>query len=239
MFQIKNTIQKKILRLKGSKNVLKLNFFFHKYFGEKDIGEIGFNFSNKPDKKEIVQDTINRKKYKSYLEIGCFDNDLFNHVNCRKKVGVDPYSGGTLRKTSDDFFLKNEEIFDCIFIDGLHYYQQVKKDITNSIKSLNQNGVIFVHDCLPNNVYDQAVPRCKYIWNGDVWKAVVEVRTYEYLDTYTCYADYGIGIILKRKNRSRLIIDKKDFSKLRFIDYYNNFKQFMNIVEFNELNNLF
>ena len=92
MFQIKNLIQKKILRLEGSKNILKLIFFFQKYFGEKDLGEIVFNFSNKPDKKEIVQDTINRKKYKSYLEIGCFDNDLFNHVNCRKKVGVDPYS---------------------------------------------------------------------------------------------------------------------------------------------------
>ena len=52
MFQIKNTIQKKILRLKGSKNILKLNFFFHKHFGEKDIGEIGLNFSNKPDKKK-------------------------------------------------------------------------------------------------------------------------------------------------------------------------------------------
>ena len=51
MFQIKNLIQKKILRLKGSKNILKLNFFFHKYFGEKDI-EIGLNFSNKPDKKK-------------------------------------------------------------------------------------------------------------------------------------------------------------------------------------------
>ena len=90
MFQIKNIIQKKILRLKGSKNILKLNFFFHKYFGEKDIGEIGLNFLNKPDKKKIVQNTISRKKYKSYLEIGCSNNDLFNHINCEKKVGVDP-----------------------------------------------------------------------------------------------------------------------------------------------------
>ena len=239
MFQIKNTIQKRILRLKGSKNVLKLSFFFHKYFGEKDIGEIGFNFSNKPDKKEIVQDTINRKKYKSYLEIGCFDNDLFNHVNCRKKVGVDPYSGGTLRKTSDDFFLKNEETFDCIFIDGLHYYQQVKKDITNSIKSLNQNGVIFVHDCLPNNVYDQAVPRCKYIWNGDVWKAIVELRTFDYVNTYTCYADLGIGVILKNKNKNKLKLDNTDFSKLKFSDYFNNYKEYMNIVEYKELEKIF
>ena len=239
MFQIKNIIQKKILRLKGSKNILKLNFLFHKYFGEKDIGEIWLNFSNKPDKKKIVQNTISRKKYKSYLEIGCFNNDLFNHINCEKKVGVDPYSGGTLRETSDYFFSKNKETFDCIFIDGLHIYQQVKKDISNSIKSLNQNGVIFIHDCLPNNVLDQAIPRCKYVWNGDVWKAIVELRTLDYVDTYTCYADMGIGVILKNKNKKKLKIDIKDFSKLKFSDYLKNFKEYMNIIEYRELENLF
>jgi len=239
MFQIKNIIQKKILRLKGSKNILKLNFFFHKYFGEKDIGEIGLNFSNKPDKKKIVQNTISRKKYKSYLEIGCFNNDLFNHINCEKKVGVDPYSGGTLRETSDYFFSKNKETFDCIFIDGLHIYQQVKKDIFNSIKSLNQNGVIFIHDCLPNNVFQQAVPRCKFGWTGEVWKAIVEFRTLDYVDTYTCYADCGIGVILKNKNKKQLKIDIKDFSKLKFSDYFKNFKEYMNIVEYDELGNLF
>ena len=239
MFQIKNIIQKKILRLKGSKNILKLNFFFHKYFGEKDIGEIGLNFSNKPDKKKIVQNTINRKKYKSYLEIGCFNNDLFNHINCEKKVGVDPYSGGTLRETSDYFFSKNKETFDCIFIDGLHIYQQAKKDIFSSIKLLNQNGVIFIHDCLPNNVLDQAIPRCKYIWNGDVWKAIVELRTLDHVDTYTCYADMGIGVILKKKNKKKLKMDIKDFSKLKFSDYFKNFKEYMNIVECDELGNLF
>jgi len=239
MFQIKNIIQKKILRLKGSKNILKLNFFFHKYFGEKDIGEIGLNFSNKPDKKKIVQNTISRKKYKSYLEIGCFNNDLFNHINCEKKVGVDPYSGGTLRETSDYFFSKNKETFDCIFIDGLHIYQQVKKDIFNSIKSLNQNGVIFIHDCLPNNIFQQAVPRCINGWTGDVWKAIVEFRTLDYVDTYTCYADCGIGVILKNKNKKQLKIDIKDFSKLKFSDYFKNFKEYMNIVEYDELGNLF
>ena len=239
MFQIKNIIQKKILRLKGSKNILKLNFFFHKYFGEKDIGEIGLNFSNKPDKKKIVQNTISRKKYKSYLEIGCFDNELFDHINCEKKVGVDPYSGGTLRETSDYFFSKNKETFDCIFIDGLHIYQQVKKDIFNSIKSLNQNGVIFIHDCLPNNVFQQAVPRCKFGWTGEVWKAIVEFRTLDYVDTYTCYADCGIGVILKNKNKKQLKIDIKDFSKLKFSDYFKNFKEFINIVEHDELGNLF
>ena len=239
MFKIKNFLQKKILRLKGSKNILKLNFFFHKYFGEKDIGERGLNFLNKPNRKKILQATISRNNYKTYLEIGCFDNDLFDYINCQKKIGVDPYSGGTIRKTSDDFFLENKEKFDCIFIDGFHFYYQVKKDIINSLKFLNQNGVIFVHDCLPNNVFDQAIPRSKFIWNGDVWKAIVEFRTLDYVDTYTCNADMGIGIVLKRKNKKKLKLDIKDFSKLKFSDYLKNFKEYMNIIEYQELDNLF
>ena len=45
----------------------------------------------------------------------------------------------------------NKESFDCVFIDGLHTYNQVKKDIHNSLKYLNINGIIMLHDCLPNN----------------------------------------------------------------------------------------
>ena len=234
-----NYLRNKFMRLQGSKNILKLNHLYYNYFGEKNIGEIGLDFSKKPSRKEVIQATINRKQYKAYLEIGCFHNELFDSIKCEKKVGVDPYSGGTLRKTSDDFFSKNKETFDCIFIDGLHIYQQVKKDIFNSIKSLNQNGVIFIHDCLPNNVFDQAVPRCKYVWNGDVWKAIVEFRTLDYVDTYTCYADMGIGVILKNKNKNKLEIGIKDFSKLKFSDYFKNFKEYMNIVEYSELEKLF
>ena len=95
------------------------------------MGEIGLNFSNTPDRYKILQDTINRKNYKSYLEIGCFNNDLFNSIDCQKKVGVDPYSGGNIRKKSDDFFLMNQERFDCVFIDGLHIYHQVLYQLLN------------------------------------------------------------------------------------------------------------
>ena len=200
MFQIKNIIQKKILRLKGSKNILKLNFFFHKYFGEKDIGEIGLNFSNKPDKKKIVQNTISRKKYKSYLEIGCFNNDLFNHINCEKKVGVDPYSGGTLRETSDYFFSKNKDTFDCIFIDGLHIYEQCRKDVINSLKVLEKNGFIFLHDMTPRNWAEENVPRLKdTLWTGNIWKVALELSKTKGIDFFVINADMGVGIVKKNE----------------------------------------
>jgi len=144
-------------------------------------------------------------------------------------------SGGTIRKTSDQFFFDNNEKFDCIFIDGLHYYNQVKKDILNSINILNTGGIILLHDCLPNNHYEQAVPRCQITWNGDVWKAIVECRTNKDIDTYTCYADHGIGVILKKENKNILNVNFKDFSKLKFEDYFYNYKKYMNIIEFDDL----
>ena len=228
-------IQKKLLRLLNSKSILRLNYFFHKVFGEKNLGNIGFDFSQKQTRKFIIQDIINKKNYKSYLEIGCFDNELFNHINCNKKVGIDPYTGGTIRKTSDKFFEDNKEKFDCIFIDGLHTYSQVKKDIDNSLKFLNPDGIILLHDCLPNNYFEQATPRSQYIWNGDVWKAIVECRTIKDIDTYTCYADFGIGVILNRKNQNILDIKYNKFSKIKFNDYFTNYKEYMNIIEFEDL----
>jgi len=228
-------IYKKFLRFLSSKGILKLNYYFHKFFGEKDLGNIGFDFSQKHTRKFIIQDIINKKNYKSYLEIGCFDNELFNHIKCNKKVGVDPYTGGTIRKTSDKFFAKNNEKFDCIFIDGLHTYSQVKKDIDNSLKFLNSKGIILLHDCLPNNYLEQATPRSQYIWNGDVWKAIVECRINKNIDTYTCYADFGIGVILNRKNRNILQFKSLNFGKMKFSEYFYNYKRFMNLVEYNDL----
>ena len=182
-----------------------------------------------------MQNIKNKKKYKKYLEIGCERDELFNHIDCEKKVGVDPVSGGTIRKTSDQFFSNNNDFFDCIFIDGLHEYKQVRKDILNSLKFLNKGGIILVHDCLPNNYFEQAVPRCQWTWNGDVWKAIVDSRRSKDIDVYTCYADHGIGVIIKRPNRNLLKIPNKDSESLKFEDYFHNHKNLMNIIEYDKL----
>ena len=182
---IKKFIQKKIIRLLNSEKILKIFFYYHKFFNNKGLKNIGFDFTLKKNRKYIIQDIINLKNYSKYLEIGCFDDELFSVIKIAHKTGVDPVSGGTIRLTSDQFFLQNKEYFDCIFIDGLHTYDQVKKDIRNSLKFLNENGIILLHDCLPNNFYEQATPRCQWTWNGDVWKAIVECRTDKSLDFYT------------------------------------------------------
>ena len=101
-----NYLSKKIYRLFESKNVLKILFLIQKLFKEKDIGNLNFDFTNKPTRVKIIKEIIELKNYKNYLEIGCFNNELFNQINCDNKVGVDPVSGGTIRATSDEFFKK-------------------------------------------------------------------------------------------------------------------------------------
>ena len=55
------------------------------------------------------------------------------------------------------------------------------------------------------------------------------------LDTYTCYADQGIGIILKRPNRNMLNLGHENYHKLMFKDYFYNYKSYMNIIDHNQI----
>lgn len=207
----------------------------HLIFGEKFYKKLIFEWDKSFNRITIIQNIIDRNKFNSYLEIGCYNDDCFSKINVTKKVGVDPLVGGNVRMSSDDFFNINKEKFDCIFIDGLHTYEQVKKDINNSLKYVNDNGVILVHDCLPESIFEQAVPRSKRRFKGDTWKAIVEMRTRKNIDTYTCVVDEGLGVILKRENHNLLNININDFKKLSFKDYYYNNLSYMNLISVKDL----
>jgi predicted O-methyltransferase YrrM len=222
-----------------SKRFTRFKKLYHYIFGEKFYKKLDFKWNQYPNRYQVIQDTINRKSYKIYLEIGCFQNELFSKIKIDTKIGVDPVSGGTIRDTSDNFFKKNNIKFDIIFIDGLHEYDQVKKDINNSLLFLNNNGVIFLHDCMPKSYLHQAVPRATGVWNGDVWKNIVELRTKPEIDTYVVCADQGIGMILKRPNKQLLKLNITNFKKLKFRDFFYNYKKYLNIVYHQDLINIF
>jgi len=208
--------------------------FYHFFFSEKFYKKIEFNFDTSKSRIDLIQQIINIKKYRKYLEIGCDQNQVFDKIKIEHKTGVDPISGGNFRGTSDDFFVQNNQHYDCIFIDGLHEYDQVSKDIKNSLKYLNNDGVIFLHDCLPSSISKQYVPRCRYSWNGDVWKAIVEVRTWENFDVCTCLIDQGIAVIKKRKNQDQINLKVKNFKKLSFKFFYENHTKIIRIKNFED-----
>ena len=165
---------KKYMKItKVSKIIKKL---YYNIFIENFNKKIFYNFPKDYYRWDLIKYLHEKYKFNTYLEIGCDKDQLFSRINIKKKFGVDPFSGGNIRKTSDDFFKDNKETFDLVFIDGLHEYSQVKKDILNSLKFLNKDGLILVHDCLPESMSKQAVPRYRMIWNGDVWKAIVDLR---------------------------------------------------------------
>ena len=220
----------------------RLQKFLYLFYGEKFFKKKRYDWGKYPKRFEIIQDFIDYNKYNSYLEIGCDKNQSFSNIRISKRIGVDPVEGGTHKMTSDTFFLKNNLNFDIIFIDGLHEYSQVMKDIKNSLKFLNSNGVILLHDCLPRTIWNQVIPRMNSDWNGDVWKSIVHCRTMENIDTYTLIADRGIGLIFPRKNRN-LIKMKSEFSfkKLRFKQYYMQHEYLMNTINYekSKINDLF
>tara|TARA_R100000544_G_scaffold37198_2_gene27781 strand:+ start:312 stop:890 length:579 start_codon:yes stop_codon:yes gene_type:complete len=159
---------------------------------------------------EIIQKLITKVGAESYLEIGMGPGKNFNEIICNKKVCVDPTPTVpvTFSLTSDDFFKQNKDKFDIVFIDGLHWSEQVYKDITNSLEVLNDGGYIICHDMNPHSEFIQRYPQPKKEseWTGDCWKAWVKLRT-ERDDLNMCVinTDYGCGVITRGK-QDKLIV---------------------------------
>jgi len=105
-------------------------------------------FMNDYDKNDITCDYMDLDKV--YFH---FINNISQHSNIEH-----------IRKTSDEaiFDLKNLKV-DFVYIDGLHTYEQVKKDIINYKPLINSGGFIGGHDYSPHwqgvkNAIDEEFP---------------------------------------------------------------------------------
>ena len=112
-----------------------------------------------PQRVHLIHYLIAKHNYQSYMEIGICDQGILNSILAACKVVVDPL-------TSDDFFASNEKTFDLIFIDGVHGYEQVLRDVENSLRCLNPNGVIVMRHCLPKRLEHQGEKPILWVWSG-------------------------------------------------------------------------
>jgi hypothetical protein len=186
---------------------------------------------------DLIDTIIKNNKYDSYLEIGCQGDVNFKKIQIKNKVGVDPATGGTLRITSDSFFEKNTQYFDLIFIDGLHTYEQARRDIYNSYKWLNKGGIIVVHDMLPSTWQREHVPRISNAWNGTVWKVAYEFNKLLGKKFGIIIADEGLGVIFKDEIMAVNETSEKEFEdtkKKTYKDFLKDYKNF-NIAPVNEM----
>jgi hypothetical protein len=222
-------------------------------------------FKNKIEKKYTIEkycddnaikrfDLINyiadQYHFNDYLEIGVNDGSCIRKINMLNKDGVDPSPNSELgygdpvpeinyQITSDEFFNSYvNKKYDVIFIDGLHHSDQVDKDIQNSLKYLNDDGFILLHDCNPPEYEIQLVPRQTGIWNGDVWKSIVKLRcTNPSLQINVVDTDWGVGVI--RKIPSNIYTKTTLEECLEWSYFDSNRDELLNIISVSEFFNKF
>ena len=164
---------------------------------------------------DLINLAISKVGAKKYLEIGCFKDKIFSKIPVAYKVGVDPERGGNRRMTSDEFFKQNSEKFDVVFIDGLHHYDQVTRDVENALKTLSRNGIIILHDMLPKTEEEAVVPVPKtlpHTWVGDVWRLAFDLSNRQDINFKLVLIDNGCGIIFNEPSSKEIIEVGEDWN---------------------------
>ena len=179
-------------------------------------------------KNIIRSDVINyylslKKEPTYYLEIGAKLGENIARVKSTYKDGVDVdvNSKCSFIMPSDEFFKQNTKKYDVIFIDGSHIFEQVYRDVINSLKCLKENGIIVMHDCNPTEERYQTDIPTDGPWNGTVWKAYAKLRMERNdLGMFVIDTDWGLGVIDPSKKQTKLthsqeIFNYKFFSTIR------------------------
>jgi hypothetical protein len=211
-----------------------------------------------------VQRALARRVNPVYLEIGVSRGQAFQRINADVKIAVDPAFKLTERsreladakalatyyfETTSDAFFANETAFleehpiDVALIDGMHTYEQVVRDVENTLRYLRDDGVIFLHDCNPpfalagrraeswdDFIAQQKGPLVIGVWNGDVWKAIVHLRSTRHdLRIAVLKCDQGVGIVRKGSPESPLSYSPEEIEALTYADLKANRKRLLNL----------
>lgn len=87
--------------------------------------------------------TIADNDHTKYNLLEAEKNFDYNLSICKNKNKID-----IQKITSDKFFENNKKKFDFIYIDGSHECEQIKKDMDNAYKILNEKGIMWMDDYL-------------------------------------------------------------------------------------------
>lgn len=147
---------------------------------------------------DIINAIIKKHSLKSYLEIGVYNRSHnFDKIEAPFKfcVDPDPKADADFIMSSDRYFSLVHNLYDIVFIDGLHQAEQVKKDFENAVKRLRSGGYIILHDSFPHSEKITHVPRDQGEWCGDVYKFALTLLTYSGISFKTFTGDYGVTVI--------------------------------------------
>jgi len=199
---------------------------------------------------KVTQGWLNRFPAPTYLEIGVQFGFSFVPVRARTKIAVDPKiliprfarwisnrraaETHYIETTSDSFFAENAELLgrsgiDVALIDGLHTHEQTMIDVENTLRWLNEGGLIAMHDCNPKSE-GQACPASSYeqfrkghrrslLWCGDVWKTITYLLSCRKdLNVHVLDCDFGVGIITRGPSESTLELSPEAIRAMSYED---------------------
>ena len=136
--------------------IIKENFknFSYMEIGSYEGNSVSYILKNFSPKKVYCVDVWEKDKNYKGINKQNFDNFKFNMKEFEGRFSF-------FKEGSDNFFQKNSDYFDIIYVDGTHESHQVHKDINNAWNFLNLNGIMICDDYFYGNLYtglDEDVP---------------------------------------------------------------------------------
>lgn len=195
---------------------------------------------------DVVQAVLDCFEKPAYLEVGVFRGQTFHKLEAAHKVAVDPnfrFDVDAARTEnsnaqyhgvpSDEYFAGAEgSLFDVIFLDGLHTFEQTLRDLTNAVAHLVDGGVVIIDDVKPSS-YGASLPELDkirlvkavleekdYSWMGDVYRLVYFIDTFMPAYSYATVEENHGQLVMWRAARHPVpyrsveSVSRKSFSDL-------------------------
>jgi len=167
---------------------------------------------------------------RNYLEIGVCTGQTFFSIDAEHRTGVDPsfqfdhtnfHDGdhtNLIKTSSDTFFsgLTANQIYDLIFLDGLHTYDQTYRDFQNAILHSHPETIFLIDDTWPCDVFSTTrdmglalnlrqslINNNDTRWHGDTYRLVPFLAVFHTVYQYATIIDKGNPqTLVWRKNPS-------------------------------------
>jgi glycosyltransferase involved in cell wall biosynthesis len=136
-----------------------------------------------------------------------------------------------------------KDLYNVIFIDGMHQSEYFLRDFNNSVKVLDKDGSLFIDDILPLTYNEQLkIPRKYYYengilkygeeWTGDIWKVVYHIlKNYRNnLEEYKYFYNPCYRGVLHLKLKSAFEIPDSEMETINNYDYFTDFPVYLGLL---------
>jgi hypothetical protein len=197
-------------------------------------------------RSEVLNKILELYSRPTYLEIGVDSGTTFFAISAFKKIAVDPAFKFRVPQStelsdnvvfhsmpSDQFFAtaSRDQLFDLVFIDGLHTFEQTLRDFVNATYFIKPNGVIVIDDVIPSSYYASisslelsarvrtATKGIDGDWMGDVYKLVYFIETFFQQYSFATVAEnHGQTVVWQRSRAANAVVDRT-VEEIARIDY--------------------